>query len=143
MEEDFQERFLKANANVDYMAQTLADVLRNCIRASVASNPSSQTYEAAKNFEMLLKLIVRSEGVRIYELLEKAIEDITVEPRPDSVDGAITHAAQMGMRFLVEQSCHDNAARGRAGKRRSEFLDAIKCIEEAREEMRRRYQLGK
>lgn len=32
--EDMAERFLKADANVDYMAAKLAALLRNCMRAA-------------------------------------------------------------------------------------------------------------
>src|SRR5258707_158316 len=101
MDEDFRERLLKANANVDYMAHQFAEVLRNCIRASAASDPSSQTFHAAQNFEMLLQLIVRSEGVPIYDLMARAIEALSVKPSRNLLDDATTRAAQMGARLLV------------------------------------------
>src|SRR5262245_48118327 len=84
MDDDLQERFLQANANVDQMASQLADCLRNCMRAIAAEDPSSPRYRAVQNFDMLLKLMVRSEGVRLYELFEKAIDEL----RPERDDPA-------------------------------------------------------
>lgn len=139
-DENLGDQFLRINANVDYMAGELAEILRNCMRAAASGEPTSQTYRAAQGFQTLLKLIGYSESVRTYELFEKAIASITVENERDGVESATIHAAQMGMRYLVEKSCGDGAARGRASKRQDEFFAAIKEIEEAREDSRRKFQ---
>jgi hypothetical protein len=146
MDEDWNERFLKANANVDFMATRLADCLRNCMRAVAAGDPTSPRYRAVEDFDMLLKLIVRSEGVPLHELFEKAIDEL--RPERLSLDQlssewraeycyerSIMSAAESGLQFLVESSCADNAARGRASRRESDFLSAIRRIEAARQDM--------
>jgi hypothetical protein len=143
MDDDFHERFLKANANPDFMAQQLADLLRNCVRAAAAtSDPTSQTYRASETLKFLIQLMSRAESIQPFELVEKAVGQITVDGDDDPVNEAVIHAAKMGTRFLVEESCDDNAARGRAAKRRDEFLQAIKWVEEAYEERRKQYRPG-
>lgn len=140
---DAEERFLKANANADFMANRLAECLRNCMRAVAGGDSSSGVYRAAQDFDILLKLLVHSEGVRLSELFGKAIEEIKPSPLQISgewlaskdYDHAIISAAQSGLQLLVESSCADNAARGRASQRERSFLQSIKDIEEARQEM--------
>ncbi|MBI1650125.1 hypothetical protein [Hyphomicrobium sulfonivorans] len=138
--EDFGERFLKANANVDYMASVLAQMLRNCMRASASQDPAGQTYEAMQNYMTLQKLVGYSEGVKAYELFEKAIAELRIDEQNNRVDAAIVHAAKMGLRVLVEKSCYDGAAGGRASRREDEFLNAIERIEPAREEERKKWE---
>ena len=81
-DDDLDERFLKAKANVDNMAYQLADCLRNCMRAVASVDPSLARYRTARDFEIFLKLLVRSEGIRLHELFEKTIEQI-MSPDPD------------------------------------------------------------
>jgi len=45
-------------------------------------------------------------------------------------------AAQKSIQMIVERSCHDNAARGRANRREDEFVSAVRDIEELREHIR-------
>ena len=133
-DEDFGEQFLQANANVDCMAHKLADCLRNCMRAVATNDPSSAAFNATQEFDLFLKLLVRSEGVRLGILFDKAIEAIRpVQPdftselsAYDEYAQSIMQAAQDGIRYLVENSCGDNAARGRTSQRKSDFLSAIK-----------------
>jgi hypothetical protein len=139
-EGDLGDRFLRLNANVDYMAEELAEILRSCMRSAASGDPTSQTYRAAQTFQTLLKLIKYSDGVSTYELFEKAIISISVDSERDGVESATIQAAQMGMRYLVEKSCGDGAAGGRASKRQAEFFSAINGIEEAREESRRKFE---
>jgi hypothetical protein len=132
MDSEMDESFLKAMAIPEIITQKLADFLRDCIRASAASTPGGQMYSASQNLELLLKLFARSENVRILDLVADAITDLKPEPTGYPLDDAIMRAAQLGSRYLVERSCHDNAARGRARKREAEFLDAIERIEKER-----------
>lgn len=137
MDEDFHERFLKGNANSEFMAYRLSDLVRSLVRATAAnSDPASQVYQASETLKFLIELMSHADGIQPYEIVHKAAEDLHVEEGRDPVDEAILHAAKMGARYLIEMSCSDNAARGRASKRRDEFLTAVKWIEEAREERR-------
>ncbi len=138
-DDDLGEQFLQANSNVDYMASHLADCLRNCMRAVAATEPSSATYKAVQDFDMLLKLLVRSKGIRFGELFDKAIAELRPERAEPTGEGSayryyehtILTAAETGLQLLVESSCADNAAKGRTSSRRSDFLSAIKSIDEA------------
>ena len=125
----------RLNANVDYMASQLADMIRSCMRSSASSEGNSRTYQALEKFQLLLKLIGYSEGIKGYELFEKALEEFKYET-DDEIDRAILRAAKTGMQYLIELSCSDPAAGGRASKRQYAFLDALKCIDHAREHHR-------
>ena len=131
-DEGFHERFVAANANVESMASQMAELLRSVMRAAASSDRASQTYRAAETFIFLLELIQNAKDFNTVELLARAIDEISIEPHPKLLDESVVHAAKMGMRFLVELSCRDNAASARASKRETEFLQAIEDIETAR-----------
>ena len=61
-------------------------------------------------------------------------------PREDDDDGerAALRAAREGIKYLVESSCSDNAARGRAARRRDSFERAIYEMEDVRAFYRRK-----
>lgn len=140
--------FLKANANKDYMAEVLADCIRNCMRGVASGDPSSAAFRASQDFAKLIKLIKYAEmPVPIMQLFAQAIDEI----RPDRTDDignketfaeryveiSIFSAASSGIQYIVERSCSDNAANGRSSRRRSEFLDSLRHIKEAQEERSR------
>ena len=139
-------RFLKANANKEYMAGVLADCIRNCMRGVAAGEPSSAAYKASQDFLSLIKLLKYAEtGVPLMQLFVDAIDEIR-PTRTDDIGNAETFAeryfessilssAQSGIQFIIERSCHDGAAKGRASRRESDFLSSLRRIEEARTEM--------
>jgi hypothetical protein len=132
------DRFLELNANVDYMAGRLADMIRHCMRSIASSDGGRyQALEALQDFVVLRKLIDYSVDVSFYEVFEKALADLRVRS-DDVLDEAILDAAKTGLQLLIELSCSDGAARGRASKRRQDFLDALKHIDEAREYRRQK-----
>lgn len=147
-EESLEVRFLKANANKDYMAGVLADCIRNCMRGvASSSDPTSAGYRATQEFLQLLKLMrFAGDDIRVGQLFADAIDDIRPK-RTDDIfnepehaahryfEWTIDDAAMTGMQFVVEKSCHDNAAKGRAGRRKSDFLSSLRQIDEARRSM--------
>jgi len=135
---DRDDAHLKLNANVDYMAGRLADMIRHCMRSIASSDGGRrQTYEALQDFVTLRKLIDYSEDVSFYDLFAKALEELRPES-DDVLESAILDAAKSGLQLLIELSCSDGAARGRAAKRRQDFLNSLKYIEEAREYRRQK-----
>lgn len=137
--DDFRESFLRANANLDFISYQFADVIRNLMRATAAGDPSSTIYKAAEKMNFVADLLSRTdEKFGFYHVFEKAVSDLrNDDDRESNVETAIVAAAKDGVKFLVERSCDDNAARGRASRRRQEFLSAIRWIEEERESNRR------
>lgn len=133
------EAFLRANADIDYMSGRLADLIRNCMRSIAAADSGRRTYQALEDFQALLTLIRYSDGVSGHQLFTQAIDELRPEPR-DTLDRAILDAAKCGIQFLIEMSCSDNAAGGRASTRRMKFLDSLKRIEEVRDTYRSRHQ---
>jgi hypothetical protein len=120
---EYGELFLQANANAEYISAKFADVLRDMMRAFAADDPAVAAGRAATNLSMMFQLIQRSpEPVSAYLLCMSAAEDLQ-ENWPDHTqqEDPWAIAARSGLKMLVEQSCFDNAARGRASKRRDAF----------------------
>lgn len=136
---DFNEAFLRANANLDFIGTQFAGVLRNLMRAVSSTDPTDGAYSAAKQMDFVVDLLSRcEEKFGFYHLFLKALEEFRDDTEWGTVEHSTVHAAQRGIKYLVERSCSDNAARGRTSKRRDEFLSAIKTIEEVREYRRRK-----
>ncbi len=144
--DSFEDRFFKANANNEYIAGVLADCIRNCMRGIASGDPSSAAYKASQDFLSLIKLLKYAEnGVPLMQLFLDAIDEI----RPSGTDdignqetfaqryyeSSIIIAAQSGIQLVVESSCHDRAAKGRASRRERDFLGSLRDIDEARTEM--------
>jgi hypothetical protein len=139
MADDFHEAFLKANANLDFIASQFADVLRNLMRALAAHDPSAATYRAAEQMNFVVQLLSRTdEKFGFFALFGRTVEFMNDKRETPDVEGAIIEAAKSGVRFLVERSCDDNAATARSSRRRDEFLNAVRYIDEAREDARAR-----
>jgi hypothetical protein len=140
MADDYHEAFLKANANLDFIADQFADVLRNLMRALVAHDPSAATYRAAEQMNFVAELLSRiDERFGFHALFARALEFMNNGREASDVEGAIIDAAKSGVRLLVERSCDDNAARARSSRRQSDFLDDVRRIQEVREEARRKW----
>ncbi|HEY4249967.1 MAG TPA: hypothetical protein VGM87_02140 [Roseomonas sp.] len=138
-EDDFGERFIELNANVEFMSDHLADFLRNCMRAAAATDPSAAVGRATQEFAFLLRLLAKAQSPNLHDLVSRAVKDLTVQERGDVFTEAVIRSAEKGVRFLVESSCIDNAARGRASRREQEFLDAIERIGDARATLNKQY----
>ncbi len=113
-------------------------MIRHCMRSIASSDGGRyQTHEALQDFMALQKLISYSDGVKGYELFDKALAELRPTTE-DDLDRAILSAAKTGVQLIVERSCPDTAARGRASKREDKFLLALERIEAARERSRHR-----
>jgi hypothetical protein len=130
---DFHERFVAANANLDFIAHEFADVLRNLMRAMAATDPAAATYKAAQHMDFVAELLSKTEEKFGFSaLFARTIEILDVDEALSEVDEAIVSAAKSGIKVIVERSCSDGAAQGRASQRRRDFLRDIEGIEEAR-----------
>jgi len=133
MDDDFRERFLKANANPGHIASRFADVLRNLMRSVAANDPSRALYYAAEDMKFVADLLERCEQpMSWHSLFADAVENIQRMLPEDTDDKRYSRAAQDGVKYLVESSATDNAARGRASRRLSEFIATIEYSRDAR-----------
>jgi hypothetical protein len=131
--DDFREAFLRANAREDFIVAQLADMLRDLMRAVSSDDVSGKAWSAGEQMTFVCKLIARSETpLSWHRLMSDAVRSITDNIPEDPDDQKLISAAKRGMKYLVECSATDNAARGRASKRRTEFEDAIRWSQEAR-----------
>lgn len=127
---DYGEQFLRANANVDYIAAQFADVLRDMMRAFAADDPAAGVARASSHLSQMFQLINRaSDPISAYSLCLKAVENLH-ETRPEDYrqEDPWAVAARSGLKMLVEQSCFDNAARGRASRRQEAFARDVGAI---------------
>ena len=137
---DFHQAFLIANTNLDSIADRFSDVLRNLMRAFAAHDPAAATYRAVEQMNLVAELLSKThENIGFYALFTRALECMDKNSERSDIDKAIIDAAKSGLKFLVERSCDDNAARGRSSRRQREFLDDMRRIEEARDEARRKW----
>lgn len=119
-----REAFLTANANREFIAEQLADVIRNLVRAFAANDPSRPIYYAAEKMDLVMDLVRRCEDpLSWHGLFTSAIADIHNAIPPENHERGYVATAQSAMKYLVEISSTDNAARGRASRRLHEFLD--------------------
>lgn len=138
-DENFREAFLAANANLEFISSQFADVIRDLMRAAVANDPGAAVYRAAEKMNFVAELLSHTEEKFGFgDVFANAISEINFENEKDgSVERAIVSAAEDGVRFLVERSCEDNAAKGRTSKRRQDFLQSMKWIDAEREAIRK------
>lgn len=138
-DDDFHEAFLKANANEPYIADQFSEFIRNILRATASSGHSSQQYYAMERLSHCFELLRHADELNLRILVNEIVESLEVPDDQDDVEGAVVYAAKMGMRVLIEKSCVDNAARARASRRESEFLQANEDIHIARQLARKKY----
>ena len=130
---EFREAFLKANANEDFIVGQLADLIRHLLRAVSSDNSSSAAHSAAETMKFVGELAARCpEPLSWYRLLSAAVDEIKNNIPDDPHDRKFLDAATRGIKYFVESSATDNAARGRASRRHREFLDAIRWSMESR-----------
>ena len=132
--DNFPDQFTRANANLDFIAAQFADVLRNLMRAASSDDPSDGAFRASQQMDFVVELLSKTtEKFGFYHLFMKSIEEFKDDTEWASVEHTEIAAARRGMKYLVERSCSDSAARGRASRRRTEFLSAIKHIDEMKD----------
>jgi hypothetical protein len=133
MAEDFREIYLKANARPEYIKSCLADVIRNLMRAVAADDHIRGSFAASEELIQVFELIKRcDEHINFHSLMSAAVDEIKECLPEDRDDRRYIRAAQQGVKYLVESSATDNAARGRASQRLSNFLAMIEFSARAR-----------
>ena len=127
---EYGEQFLQANANIESIAANFADALRDMMRAFAADDPTAAASRASSHVSLMLALIKRApEPLNAYSLCRLAAENLQENGSDDTrSDDPWAIAARSGLKMLVEQSCFDNAARGRASKRQEAFARDIGAI---------------
>lgn len=122
----FGQRFIEANANNEFIASYVAQVLRDLMRAAVAVDRSRQLFNASRNVDFIIKLVKAArEPLDIHQILESALSEFDPRDERSEHRTALVDAACAGVRFYVERSCHDNAAEGRSEQRAVTFKHAM------------------
>lgn len=129
----YHEAFLQANANGPFIASELADVIRSLMRAVSSDDSSGAIHAASEKMTFIGDFLARSpEPLSWHGLIREAVDEIKEQLPDDDDDRKLIHAAKRGVKYLVESSATDNAARGRASKRLDDFRQAIRWSMEAR-----------
>jgi len=130
-DDDFRERFLKANARPEVMGPVLADFVRRMMRASI-NNDGSQRYEAIQALHHFFDLVAHADDVSTFDIVESAIGDLAVDVEYEDWDYDKVRLAEDAVRYYLEMSCNDGLANARASKRWMEFMSGMKNYEEDR-----------
>jgi hypothetical protein len=126
VDQEFHERVLRANADPDIIASRFAEVIRYLMRAAAATDPWRPLYSAGEEMKLVIELLARCETpISWTSLFTKAIESIEGLLPEDPGYKQYIQAAKDGIKYLVESSATDNAARGRASRRLREFIETI------------------
>ena len=132
---DFDDAFLRANANKDFICSEFTEVLRDLTRAlAVVNEPHSAIHRATKKKNFVMELAEHcDEPISFYVLFSEAVRRLRNIESNDRIDWRILRAVQAGMSLYAESSCVNNAAKGRISQRETRFFDAIRWMNEARE----------
>lgn len=121
------EAFLAENASEEVIVEELANVLRELMRAVSSDGYSSGAGSAAKGMKLVGDLLAHSkEPLSWHRLLLFAVDSIKEKLPDNPYDRKFIDAAMRGIKYVAESSATDNAAKGRASKRRGEFEQAIR-----------------
>jgi hypothetical protein len=124
VDEELHERVLRANADPNIIASRFADVIRNLMRAAAATDPRRPLHSAGEEMKLVIDLLARCEATISWtSLFTKSIESIEGSLPQDPLHKEYIQAAKDGIKYLVEGSATDNAARGRASRRLQEFIE--------------------
>jgi hypothetical protein len=122
-EDEKDNREDRENFYRDYIDQLFSDVLRSLMRALGADDPYNSIYQASNHMERLLKEAERFKvPLDYYGLFRRSIEEIRKNLADSGkFDRGAVNVAEKGLMYLVEASCGDSAAAGRASQRRDKF----------------------
>jgi len=117
-----------------YLGYDLADVIRSILRASISYEEiSNQQFAAEDKVQSFLQKIVKMEKVYLKPLIQAAINDLTVKENSwenRELEDFYISVAKKGMKYLIEKSCGDRAAVGRAAKGYDNFERAIERLDQ-------------
>jgi hypothetical protein len=136
---DFRTAFLKANANEEFIGGQFADLLRCLIRALAARQSSAVPIgRAVEHFHEILDLLAHADRpIDLRGAVTNAIDEMRRANGHVWRDEDEMNTARSAALFLVEASCWDNAARGRASSRWSDLQSDLRDLDEKRQERRR------
>lgn len=117
---------------VDLVAQELAEVVRNSMRAAASMSPTSPTHQATQHLVNFAERMAKGPRIEPFRLMSRVVEflepDDTMEQR--LMGGG--EAARAGTQLFLELSASDGFAGGRVSQRERVFMDAIRALEAKR-----------
>ena len=120
----FSKAFTTANANRQFIAGQMADIIRDVMRAVSSENGS--IHRISEKMDLIGELLTEcSERLTWWDIFSDAIEEFR-ENVPSEFESSNVHAAMRGIKFIVESSATDSGAPGRTGRRENEFQSAMK-----------------
>jgi DNA-binding MarR family transcriptional regulator len=134
---EWTEAFLKDNPKPEHIAANFGNVLRHLMRAFAAkSDYTTNLFEAEKSWRYMWKLVERcEEPLSWYCLFDKALEGLRDDRGPElsELDEAYRQVARTGMSLYVD----DMGAEGFGSVKRRRFMDALRHLEELRDQQRK------
>jgi hypothetical protein len=123
-EDTFSEAFLCANANRQFIAPQMADVLLELIRDAASEDGTG--FKASEKMDFVSQLLQRcDEPLSWWNLFSDALGVLRANRRENGLDDEYLRAATRGIKYFAESSAGDPAARARASRRRDEFHASV------------------
>ncbi len=115
------------------VGEQLAQVFRCVFRATTALDEGvSQRYDAAGQLRLVLERIHKMEQLNLHQVVDVLVDQLTVEEREwahHTREDAYISLAKDAVRFLIESSCNDHAARGRASMRLKTLQASVEYLD--------------
>lgn len=101
----------------------LANLIRSTMRSTLMGNGSSKANIDFKTFNAHLS---NADGVLISEIVAVALDELTLSPQEGNQHDLLKfHLMNAALRYYLERSCRDVAAKGRSSQRWRDVLDSI------------------
>lgn len=124
-------KFLRANANSEFIGSRFADLTRDLMRSFASRDGTSGLHDAAQRFAFILDLLGHADApIVARDVIAAVLDDLRSSDGIKNETDRIIDAARAGLKFLVESSCHDTAANGRASRQRARFGEAVDRMRE-------------
>lgn len=119
-----EEFFLMANANPEYISQTLSQLTRRLMRASISFD-HGQIDHAVNDLTTLVKLINRADKLNLHDVVVDSVKQLEISVEHSNPIWPRVDVAQNATQYLIEASSTDGFASARLNRSWDRVLGAI------------------
>lgn len=110
-----EEFFLMANANPEYISQTLSQLTRRLMRASISFD-HGQIDHAVNDLNTLVRLISHTEKLSLHEVVAGSVKQLNISVEHSDPAWPRLDVVQNATQYLIEASSSDGFAMARLNK---------------------------
>ena len=124
--------FLSANANRETIANEMAMVMRDLMRA--ASSENDDGYKASQQMNRMMEYLSRcKEPLTWGQIFSDALQILRQNLPKREYEADYIDVAKSGIKYFVESSADDNAAAGRSASRLSDLKESIRWLQKPKD----------